>query len=137
MSEPSLPLQKIVVARLKSDPDIQNEVGERVYDRAPHDVVFPYIQVGLFDILDDSNECHDAFDCIISVDVWSRAVGQVEAKRIASKIHSSLHRYYADMSGDGFDFVGEIEHESSRVRGDGDGVTTRVIISFKVFIERL
>jgi hypothetical protein len=136
MADPSLALQKAIVARLKATSGVTSLVSTRVYDRAPHDVQFPFVQIGNFEILDDSNECHDAFECRIEVNVWSRDIGQEQAKAIASAVHSALHRYSPDLSADDFAMVGEIEHENSRALGDGDGITTRIIVSFLAMVEK-
>jgi hypothetical protein len=136
MADPSLALQKAIVARLKATAGVVSLVSTRIYDRAPQGVQFPFVQIGNFEILDDSNECHDAFECRIEVNVWSREVGQEQAKALASAAHSALHRYSPDLSADDFAMVGEIEHENSRAVGDGDGITTRIIVSFLAMVEK-
>jgi hypothetical protein len=47
---------------------------------------FPYVHIGEDQILPDTDQCHDAFSAFVTVHVWSRAVGKVEAKTIMARL---------------------------------------------------
>lgn len=130
----SLELQKAIVARLKANSGVTAIVSQRIFDRVPEDAAFPFVQIGYFQEVDDHNECHDAFEVFMEIQCWSRAVGQVEAKQLAEAVRKALHRYSPTL-GDDFAIVDRVEFEGSRSIGDGDGLTTRIIVTFKALIE--
>lgn len=135
MSDPSLAMQKLMVTRLKAHAGVTALVGQRIYDRVPESAQFPFIQIGYFQIVDDSADCVDSVECYIELQAWSRAVGQVEAKEIASAVRAALHNYAAALD-EPYALVGNIEHQSSRPQGDADGITTRIIVNFKALVEK-
>jgi len=134
MSDPSLAVQKAVVARLKAFSGLTAIVDQRIYDRVPEAVTFPFVQLGYFQTIDGSADCVDASEIFIDIQVWSRAVGQVETKQIASQVRSALHEW-APVLDDPYAAVGNVEHENTRLFGDGDGLTTRAVVSFKLQAE--
>lgn len=134
MSDPSLAVQKAVVSRLKAYAALDALVADRILDRAPDNVTFPFIQMGYFDTIDDSADCIDGCQVRIEINVWSRAPGQTEAKTIAGHVRAALHEYALTLD-EPFAAVGNVEHENSRPQGDGDGITTRIIVSFLVWVE--
>jgi phytoene dehydrogenase-like protein len=134
MSDPSLAMQKAIVARLKSHSGLSALISQRVYDRAPQDAVYPFVQVGYFQTVDDGAACVDGTEIFIELQVWSRSVGQVEAKSIASQVRSALREWLPTLD-DPFVAIGNIEHENTRFFGDGDGITTRSVVNFKALCE--
>jgi hypothetical protein len=136
MTDPSLAIQRAVV------PILRREVGlvqNRVYDRPPQDVSFPYIQYGETQIVDESVDCMDLCTAYITLHVWSRSVGKEECQRIVQQIRSSLNKRNLDLPEDGgFTWdCDELQHQSTRVLNDGDGVTTHGVIDFKTQVETL
>lgn len=130
MSDPSLALQKAVVAALRAD---VTAVSGRVYDHVPADATAPYIAVGDWQTLDASVECVDSTEIIADLHVWSRgAVGQVEAKEIASAVRASLHG--ADLTLDDFALV-EILHRDTRMLRDPDGISTHAVVTFRALVD--
>lgn len=130
MADPSLALQGAIYPRLQADCP---SVAKRVYDRPPQAVEFPYIGMGEVQIVDDSADCIDGVEAFITLHVWSRAVGQVEAKQVASEVHSSLHGAELDL-GPAWHFH-LIEHRSTNYLSDPDGVTTHAVITFRALID--
>lgn len=130
MADPSLAMQGAIVAKSKADCP---SVSQRVYDNVPSDAVFPYIVVGEFQTVDDSADCVDGAEIFIPLHVWSRAVGQVEAKRVASDLRSSLHNAELDL-GPHWNFL-LIEHRSTLVLKDPDGVTTHAVVNFRALVD--
>ncbi len=136
MSDPSLAIQKAIVARLKADDALTAFVGPRVLDHAPADTTYPFVQIGYFQTVDESAPCVDGAEVFIEIQAWSRVPGQVEAKRIAGAVRAALHEWSPALDAP-FAIVGNIEHENTRLQGDGDGITTRAIVNFKALAERL
>lgn len=134
MSDPSAAMQKAVYARLTGYAPLVALVSTRVYDRAPETVVYPFVQIGYFQTVDDSSECIDGVEVFIELQAWSRAVGQVECKNVAAQIRAALHNWHPTLD-DPFAAVGNIEHENTRPIGDGDGLTTRSVVTLKVLVE--
>lgn len=129
MSDPSLALQGAVNVKLRAD---IAGVGARVLDRAPADVAFPYIELGEFQTIDDSAACIDSAEVFATIHVWSRAVGQVEVKTLASLIRASLH--HAELSlGAAFQFL-EIAHQDTRYLKDPDGLTSHAVLTFRALV---
>lgn len=82
MIDPSLPLQAAIVAALKADAALKVLIDGRVFDDVPAGVTFPYISLGPDDPLDDPDTCVGGARTDCQINIWSRAVGRVEAKRI-------------------------------------------------------
>jgi len=84
MIDPSLPLQAAIVAALKGSDELTALIGGRVYDDVPAAPVFPYISLGPDDVNDDPDQCVGGAEVFPQVNIWSRAKGRVEAKRIVA-----------------------------------------------------
>jgi hypothetical protein len=66
------------------------------------------------------------------VDVWSKAVGQVEAKNIVDLIYRTLHEAELVLS---VNALAEIRVDFRRVFTDSDGLTTHGVVSVTASIE--
>jgi hypothetical protein len=130
VADPSLALQGAVYSRLKADCP---SVAGRVYDRPPQAVAFPYIGLGESQTVDDSVDCIDGVEIFLTLHAWSRVGGQVEVKTVASEIRSSLHEAELDL-GPAWQFH-LIEHRSTNVMNDPDGVTTHAVITLRALID--
>lgn len=102
MIEPSLALQKAVVAALKADAALQGLVGGRVFDRVPGDAAYPYVSLGDETVVDDGDQCHAGAETSLTLDVWSDEVGRVQAKQIAARVAAVLD---AELAVDGHQVV--------------------------------
>lgn len=125
MADPSLALQGAINTRLRSQ---VSGVSNRVFDRVPADVVFPYIELGEFQTLDDGAQCHDGQEVYVTLHVWSRAVGQVEVKTIGAAVRGALHE--AELTLAGWQFL-EIAHQDTRYLKDPDGLTSHAVLTFR------
>lgn len=126
MADPSLALQGAINTRLRAQVPT---VGNRVFDRVPADVAFPYIELGEFQTVDDGAQCHDGQEVFITLHVWSRTVGQVEAKTIAGAVRGALHEVELSLGSD-WQFL-EIAHQDTRYLKDPDGLTSHAVLSFR------
>lgn len=129
MADPSLALQGAINTKLRTD---VAAVAGRVLDRVPANVVFPYIEIGDFQTVDDGAQCHDGVEVYATLHIWSRAVGQVEAKTIAGAVRGSLHEAALDL-GSAWQFI-EIAHQDTRHLKDPDGVTSHSVITFRALV---
>lgn len=131
MSDPSLPLQGAYVARLKSQ---ISEISSRVYDSIPADAVFPYFNIGDMQTISDGADCLDATEVYVTLHIWSRAKGQVEARRLAATARTALHDWLPTL--EGFRVV-EHEHRDTRTLDDPDGITSHAVLTFRALIDPL
>ena len=135
MSEPSLELQRVIVATLKADPGVNALIAGRVYDRVPAPVTFPYVVVGDDQVSQAHAQCLEgSTEVFSSLHAWSRAVGKVEAKNIAGAVVTALNG--ASLALTGFRCV-LIEHDNTQHLGDPDGITSHSVIVFHAFIDEV
>jgi hypothetical protein len=134
MSDPSLALQAAVVAALKADATLTGLVGQRIYDRVPAGASFPYVALGSDEVLDDGYDidCGDGYEIFSALHVWSRAVGQVEMKRIAGACRDALHD--AALTVTGFSLI-DFKHRQTRYLDDPDGATRHAVVGFRALID--
>lgn len=127
--DPSLAIQKAVVAKLKLDVPL---VNNRVYDQVPEpaQLLYPYISLGEFQAVDDSADCIDSKELFVTLHAWSREQGTVEVKRIADQICMSLDDKSLDLSPD-YNWVLS-QHETTRTLKDPDGTTKHAVITIRV-----
>ncbi|MBB2818996.1 UNVERIFIED_ORG: hypothetical protein GGD59_002241 [Rhizobium esperanzae] len=131
---PQAELQKLVYDTLRLNADIAALVGG-VYDRVPAD---PYKTKTAYISFGPSDTVEDGADCVISglntlqVDIWSMAVGQVEAKRLVHLVTKALHLQELSLADNA---LAEIRVEFSRVFTDSDGLTTHGLVSVTASIE--
>jgi hypothetical protein len=126
-------LQKAIVGRLKGDADLTSLVAGRVYDRVPPGAALPYVHIRNFQAVDDGAECIDGLEVYIDIDVWSNAVGKVEASRAAGVIRKALN--YAPLVLDEPYALAEIDHRDTNVGDGGDGILSRARLSFRALVE--
>jgi len=140
MSDQALAVQGAIYAAL-SEPGspVAPFVEGRIYDRVPPDppgsgrARFPYITIGEAVTADAGADCVDGEDVTVTLHVWSRAVGSVEAKRIGGAVKQALDR--AELSiGTGFALV-EIQWLGAQYLTDPDGLTTHGTITVLALVE--
>ena len=93
MSDPSVNLQKAVYAALTQHSGLIARLGAmpstRVYDRVPPNAVFPYVTIG-----DDQHlaeyDSGPFTESYVTVHVYSRAVGRIEAKTLVGLVRETL-----------------------------------------------
>lgn len=141
MASPSLELQGAIVARLKAWPGLAASVNGRVYDAVPAEqkritdtgAGWPYISVGEGDETSNDADCIDGFEISLDIDVWSRAVGFPEAKRISDEIRNAINS--ADLVLPTNALV-EFRHRQTRFLRDPDGLTSHAVMTFEGFAEQ-
>lgn len=133
MASPSLELQGAIVARLKASAGLTALIGGRVYDAVPSNALFPYVTVGEGDETSDDADCIDGFEISLDIDVWSRAVGFPEAKRISDEVRKALKS--PDLTIPTNALV-DFRHRQTRFLRDPDGLTSHAVMTFEGFAEQ-
>ena len=128
MADRTLELQKAVVAALKASAGVSALAGGRVYDRVPEGAGFPHVSIGDVFANDFGAQGLEGTDAIMRIDVWSRAVGKVELRRLMAAIVAALHEI--DLTPDAGTFVLG-RWAGSRDMLDPDGITTHGIVEFR------
>src|SRR5690606_36451843 len=125
----SAELQRAIFERLRDNAAL---VAGRVYDRPPASPTYPYISFGATDFTSDETDCAGGGSNTMQIDIWSQAVGRVEAKRITDEVRGILHG--AQIAMNGYALV-EMQVVLTRVLGDPDGETSHGIVQVTAFIE--
>lgn len=133
---PQAELQKLIFEVLSTSPDLAPLVGG-IYDRVPADpwkTKTAYISFGPADVVDDGADCIGSGVHTFQVDVWSKAVGQVEAKRIVDIAFKALHEQELNLADNA---LCEIRVDFRRVFPDSDPLITHGVLSVTAMIEDL
>ena len=126
-------MQKAVVGRLKDDAAVSAIIAGRVYDRVPAGATLPYVHIRGIQAIDDGADCVDGIEIFVDLDVWSNAVGKVEASRAAAAVRTALH--FAALVLDEPYSLTEIGHRDTNVGDGGDGILSRARMTFRALVE--
>lgn len=135
MIDPSLPLQAALFTALDVTA-VRAIIGNpaRVFDNVPRNTdgsvaaTFPYASFGPAQPVNDGNSCGEQTEVYQQLDLWSRAVGYVEVKRLGAAVCVALN---AALTVAGFRVV--VQHiEDVNYRREPDGLTSRGIVSLRV-----
>lgn len=130
MSDPSLPMQAAIVARLKSQ--LSSLVGTRVYDAVPAAAPKPYINLDQPQVLPDKASCIDGAEVIYPVRGWSAGPGSVEIKKLGAAVVEALDEF--DLMVTGHNIV-VFELEQIQYLNDPDGITKHFVATFRALTE--
>lgn len=101
-------VQRAIVTRLRSDAQLVAMIGDRVFDDVPEQAQMPYVSLGPEDWQPiDDGVCLSGDDGTLQIDVWSRAPGRIECKRIVDRVAA----LFADL-----DVALPSPHPSARMR---------------------
>lgn len=131
MHDASLPLQAALVARLRA---ALPALAGRVHDRAPPEVAFPFVQFGASQSVPEAEGCLDLATCHLTLHVWSRAVGAVEARGFAAAIAAALTDWTPELTGVACD---DLRVTSIQIMADPDGLTTHGVVQVEAFTARI
>ncbi|GCA51789.1 hypothetical protein KGO5_04246 [Sinorhizobium sp. KGO-5] len=135
-------LQKLYFDTLKADSDVM-ALAYGVYDRVPEKPFGPvdaagntsktaYISFGPIDSVEDDAECITGLEVTAQIDVWSRAVGFVECKRLVDLVRKALHRRSLALTENA---LVDTWVELTRVFRDPDGQTSHGVVQVRAMIE--
>ena len=128
-SDATLPVQAAIVAALKADAGVGAVVGDRIYDRAPEGVAFPYVSIGAETGSPWEGSTLSGWEMVLQIDIWSRKPGAVEARQAMAAVSAALHRAEMTIAGNAFVLC---NLESQRTMGDPDGVTTHGVQLYRI-----
>ncbi|RWP88358.1 MAG: DUF3168 domain-containing protein [Mesorhizobium sp.] len=122
-------VQKAIFAAL----DGATLAGANVFDQVPEGNPFPRITIGDEQVIDDGSTCQDGWEVFSDVHCWSRpdAGSKVEVKTLAGEVVTAVCAIAAIA---GFSLV-SIEHQTTRVFRDPDGLTEHAVVSFRALID--
>jgi hypothetical protein len=134
MTSSSAELQKLVFATLKANAAIM-DIAHDVYDRvpaSPFGTRSAYISFGPEDAREDDAEGISGREVTLQIDIWSRAPGFVECKRLTDLVRRALHHTSLEMADNA---LADMFVELTRVFRDGDGVTSHGVVQVTALIE--
>lgn len=120
---------KAVYQTLSGDAPLAALVGSRIYDRPPQDVGHPFIALGDAFGTPLQGQGVDGNEVRFAIDVYSRAQGRVETRRIMAAVRKALDN--ADLPLEAGALV-RCQVFGSREFPDPDGETTRGVVEFEI-----
>lgn len=133
-ADPSLQLQKAIVARLKADTGVMAIVQGRIYDKVPPSAVKPYVSFGPFQLLPEHGDCLDGGEAFVTLDGWSNGNnGTVEIKTLGTAVAKALD--LAELILDAPQRLVEMTIEQTQYLLEPDGITTHAVITVHAFTE--
>lgn len=131
---PALALQVGQFQALLASSDLATAMGgtARAYDRVPPVPAYPYVHIPEAQILDDGNACDDdCYEAISTIHVWSRAVGQVEAKRVSAAIVAILREIFTLSEFE----ITVAQFQNANHFTDADGTTAHSVLTFRYLLQ--
>lgn len=132
MTAPALELQGAIVAALKADAGVDALIGDRIYDRVPVNASFPYVSWGIPDQVDDSNDCSDIVEVNVTLHVWSRDYGTVQATRVAAAIRDAIHDAALSLTDNALIYI---VYRNTAPGPSDDGLTTHLMVMFRAEVQ--
>ena len=130
----SAELQKLVFDTLTANTSVM-ALANGVYDRVPSDpfgTKTAYISFGPEDAQEDDAEGITGIEVTIQIDVWSRAPGFVECKRLTDLVRKALHRKSLTLTENA---LVDVWVFLARVVRDPDGETSHGVVQATFMIE--
>ena len=135
MASAAWALQQAIVSTLSADAGLLALLGgARIYDDVPTRADFPYVTFAQTQERDWSTGSEDGLEHILTLHVWSRGGGRMEALKIMGAVRAALHDQALVLSG--FRLV-NLRHELSEARRDVDGETYHGIVRLRAVTEPL
>ena len=112
-----------IVAKLKADAGVGAVAGDRIYDRVPESVTYPFVGFGYRSGEPWEAQLVDGWNALMTINIWSRAYGSVEAENVAKAVYVALHDVPLTLATQVFGFGKFITHDTNL---QGDGITTLI-----------
>jgi len=126
--------QRLIFETLKGNDQIMT-LANGVYDQiptAPFGTKTAYISFGPVDSNEDDVDCIRSIETTMQIDVWSRAPGFVECKRLTDHVKKALHRKPLELSENA---LVDVLVPIVRVFRDPDGTTSHGLVQVTAMIE--
>ncbi len=126
-------LQKAIYEKLIADTELTSLLGgPHVHDDVPRGTAPPYVTIGQSTVRDWSTGSEDGQEHMLTLHVWSRAVGRRQIQEMMAAVHASVHG--ATLSLTGHRLV-NLRHELTESRRDTDGETYHGIMRYRAVTE--
>jgi len=134
MSTSGWPLQVAIFAALAADSALASLLGDppRIYDDPPAGLELPYVQIGEGSEADWSTATEQGSEHELTIHVWSRTGGRMEARAILSAIHGVLHDEGLTLEGNR---LVNLRFLLSQVWREADGETYHGIARYRAVTE--
>jgi hypothetical protein len=126
-SDPSLQLQKALVAVLKADAGVNAIISGRIYDAVPGGAVKPYLSFGPFQMLPEHGSCLDGGEAFVTLDGWAAGPDTVQVKQLGAAVAKALD--LAPIMLDAPPRLVEMTVEQTQYMRDPDGITAHAVIT--------
>ncbi len=126
--------QKLIFDTLKANTAVM-ALANSVYDSiptSPFGAKTAYISFGPVDTNEDDADCITGVETTLQIDVWSRAPGFVECKRLTDLVKKALHRKSLELSENA---LVDVWVPLVRVFRDPDGITSHGVVQVTAMIE--
>jgi Protein of unknown function (DUF3168) len=133
LQDASLPLQKALVAKLKSDPAVASIINGRIYDAVPAGATKPYVSLGPFQVLPEDADCSEGGEVFVTLDGWAAGPDTVGVKRLGAAIAKALH--FAEMTLDEGQRLVILSLEQLQYLRDPDNITAHAIVTLRAQTE--
>jgi hypothetical protein len=131
--DPSLQLQKAIVAVLKADAAVSALVNGRIYDAVPGGATKPYVSFGPFQLLPEHGDCLDGGEAIVTLDGWAAGPDTVQVKKLGTAIAKALDM--APIVLEEPQRCVEMSIEQTQYMRDPDGLTAHAVITVHAWTE--
>jgi hypothetical protein len=132
-SDPSLQLQKALVAVLKADAGVNAIIAGRIYDAVPGGAVKPYLSFGPFQMLPEHGSCLDGGEAFVTLDGWAAGPDTVQVKQLGAAVAKALD--LAPIVLDAPPRLVEMTVEQTQYMRDPDGITAHAVITVHAFTD--
>ncbi len=132
-ADPSLALQKAIVAALKADAGVNAIIAGRVYDAVPGGAAKPYVSFGAFQLLPEHGDCLDGGEAIVTLDGWAAGPDSVAVKQLGTAVAKALDR--AELALDAPQRLVAMSIEQTQYMRDPDGITAHAVITVHAWTE--
>jgi hypothetical protein len=132
-SDPSLQLQKALVAVLKADAGVNAIIAGRIYDAVPGGAVKPYLSFGPFQMLPEHGTCLDGGEAFVTLDGWAAGPDTVQVKQLGAAVAKALD--LAPIVIDAPPRLVEMTVEQTQYMRDPDGITAHAVITVHAFTD--
>ena len=131
--DPSLELQKAIVAALKADAGVNALIAGRIYDAVPGGATKPYVSFGPFQLLPEHGDCLFGGEAFVTLDAWAAGPDTVQVKQLGTAIARALD--LAPIVLDAPQRLVEMSVEQTQYMRDPDGITAHGVITVHAFTE--
>jgi Protein of unknown function (DUF3168) len=132
-ADPSLELQKALVAVLKNDTDVNAIIAGRIYDAVPGNATKPYLSFGPFQLLPEHGDCLDGGEAFLTLDGWAAGPDTVQVKKLGAAVAKALD--LAAIVLDSPQRCVEMSIEQTQYMRDPDGITAHAVITVHAWTE--